>query len=279
MQPSLNIDRLVQSSTGRPFQLFNAQPSDWVGQWPTDRSGDVFVSEMPGNCDGSIFGYWLGDKTLTCPGVIPAIQAHMDDHDVVGVHVICDFPDDAHSSLKSDLAKQKRDAVTNKLLAVREGTRVKIKCDQARLGGDKFPGREGVVQRANGIADEFWYVLLKPTSRAAERVALFSLDDLIVLTTTDELPTLPPMSGSDFANQLNKNESLLFAGASYVLLPRQVAGLKDGWAVNATYPNGSHKSFGDHHPLTRTLALQVAAHDAMDWWLNRRGQQSQVTFR
>jgi len=67
MQPSLNIDRLVQLSTGRPFQLLNAQPCDWAGQWPTDRSGDVFVSEMPGNCDGSIFGYWLGNKTLTCP--------------------------------------------------------------------------------------------------------------------------------------------------------------------------------------------------------------------
>jgi hypothetical protein len=103
MQTSSNPAHTVKSSTGRSFQLRTASPGDWAGEWPTDRSGEILVSETPGNCDGSVFGYWLGDKTLACEGVIPAIQAHINDHDVVGVQVIYAFPDDAHSSLKNDL--------------------------------------------------------------------------------------------------------------------------------------------------------------------------------
>jgi hypothetical protein len=270
MQTTSNLAHAVQSITGRTFQLRPASPSDWAGEWPTDRSGNILISEAPGNVDGSVFAYWLGDKTLTCDGVLPAIQAHMDDHDVVGVRVIFAFPDDAHSSLKGDLAELKQRSLTAGLLAVREGIRVRIKTNQARIGGDKYPGREGIVQSENGTAGDYWNVRLTATTRAQERVELFSLDMLEVLTTTEELAALPPISGKQFAHHLDVAGSLLFAGSSYVLLPHQVAGLKDGWAVNATYPDGSHKMFGQHHPLTRTLALQVAAQDAMDWWLNRR---------
>jgi hypothetical protein len=162
-------------------------------------------------------------------------------------------------------------------LAVREGTRVRIKSKQARIGGAKYPGREGVVQSSNCVNQDYWYVRLTATARAAERDELFGLNALEVLTTADELATLPPLSGTEFANQLDRAESLLFAGATYVLLPRQAAGLKDGWAINAAYPNGDHKMFGQGHPLTRTLALKVAAQDAMDWWLNRRRAQAKVT--
>jgi hypothetical protein len=277
MQTSSNPAHTVQSSTGRIFSLRTASPGDWAGEWPTDRSGEILISETPGNCDGSVFGYWLGDKTLACEGVIPAIQAHMDDHDVVGVQVIYAFPDDAHSSLKTDLAALKHRAATSGPLAVREGTRVRIKSKQARIGGAKYPGREGVVQSSNCVGQDYWYVRLAATARAAERDELFGLDALEVLTTADELATLPPISKTEFANQLDKAESLLFAGATYVLLPRQAAGLKDGWAINAAYPNGDHKMFGQGHPLTRTLALKVAAQDAMDWWINRRRAQAKVT--
>jgi hypothetical protein len=277
MQISSNLGFAVQSSTGRTFELRTAHPGEWAGEWPTDRSGDILVSEAPGNCDGSIFGYWLGDRTIACEGVIPAIQAHMNDHEVVGIQVICAFPEDAHSSLKKDLAALKQRAATSGLLAVREGIRVRIKTKQERIGGAKYPGREGVVQSANSVGRDYWYVRLAATARAAERDELFGLDALEVLTTTDELATLPPLSGTEFANQLDKAESLLFAGATYVLLPHQVAGLKDGWAINAVYPNGAHKTFGRSHPLTRTLALKVAAHDAMDWWLNRRHAEAKVT--
>lgn len=203
----------------------------------------------------------------------------MDDHDVVGVRVIFAFPNDAHSSLKADLAQLKQRSMTAGLLAVREGIRVRIKTKQSRLGGDKYPGREGIVQSENGIASDYWNVRLTATARAQERVELFGLDMLEVLTTTKDLATLPPISGKQFANQLDAAGSLLFAGASYALLPHQVAGMKDGWAVNAAYPDGSHKLFGQNHPLTRTLALQIAAQDAMDWWLNRREAQAQVTLR
>lgn len=279
MQTTTSHAQAVQSTTGRTFQLRPSSPRDWAGEWPTDRSGDILVSETPGNCSGSIFGYWLGDKTLACEGVIPSIQAHMDDHDVVGARVIFGFPEDAHSSLKADLAELKQRAAKAGLLAVREGIRVRVKFNQARIGGDKYPGREGVVQSENGTNGEYWNVRLAATARAHERVELFSVDALDVLTTTDELATLPPLSGKEFASQFDNDESLLFAGTSYSLLPHQVAGLLNGWAISARYPDGSRKSFGLHHPLTRSLALRVAAQDAMDWWLNRREAQPQVTLR
>lgn len=53
--------------------------------------------------------------------------------------------------------------------------------------------------------------------------------------------------------------------------------MKEGWAVNVAYPDGSQKAFGQNHPLTRSLALQIAAADAMDWWLNRRQAQAKAT--
>jgi hypothetical protein len=271
--------RIVQTTTGRAFQLRPATPSDWVGQWPTDRVGDVLISEAPGSCDGSIFAFWLGDLTLKSDGVMSAIQAHIDDHDVVGLRVIFAFPDHAHSSLKTYLAELKQRAAAEDLLAVREGIRVRVKGNQGRIGGDKYPGREGIVQGENGTTGVYWNVLLTATTRAQERVELFNVDALEVLTTADDLAALPPLSGKQFADQLDKAKSLLFAGASYSLLPHQVAGLKDGWAINAAYPDGSRKMFGQHHPLTRTLAVRVAAQDAMDWWLNRRQAQAQVTSR
>jgi hypothetical protein len=49
-----------------------------------------------------------------------------------------------------------------------------------------------------------------------------------VLTTTDELGTLPPLSGKKFSRQLDKAESLLLATASHTLIPHQVAGLPTG---------------------------------------------------
>lgn len=278
MQTTTTLAQAVQSTTGRTFQLRPSSPREWAGEWPTDRSGDILVSETPGNASGSIFGYWLGDKTLACEGVITSIQAHMDDHDVVGTRVIFGFPEDAHSSLKVDLVRMKQRAAKAGLLAVREGILVRVKFNQARIGGDKYPGREGVVQSENGVNGEYWNVRLAATTRAQERTELFSLDTLDVLTTTDELASLPPVSGKQFADQLDTAGSLLFAGASYVLLPHQVAGMKDGWAVNVSYPNESSKMFGRHHPLTRSLALRVAAQDAMDWWLNRREAQPQVTL-
>jgi hypothetical protein len=279
MQTTTNLARAVQSITGRTFQLHQASPSEWAEEWPTDRSGDVFVSEAPGSVDGSVFAYWLGDKTLSCDGVLPAIQAHMDDHDVIGVRVIFAFPDNAHSPLKTDLADLKERAAAARLLAVREGIRVHVKSNQARIGGDRYPGREGIVQSDSGVATGYWNVRLTATTRARERDELFSLDALDVLTTSDELATLPPLSGRQFSHRLDTAESLLFAGASYALIPHQLEGLKDGWAVNASYPDGSHKTFGLNHPLIRSLALRVASNDAMDWWLNRREAQAKATLR
>jgi hypothetical protein len=99
-----------QSTTGRSFTLYPAEAGHWKGEWPTERTGDVFVSEAKGTVEGSIFAYWLGNKSVESPGVLPAIQTHMDDHDVVCVRVIHAFPDDAHPSLRKDLAELKAQA-------------------------------------------------------------------------------------------------------------------------------------------------------------------------
>jgi len=99
--------RALQKSTGRTFTLLQTTPDEWAGQWPTDRTGDVLVTELPGTACGSHFIYWLGTKTLASPGVLESIEAHLDDHDVIATNVVYGFPDDVHASLKQDLADLK----------------------------------------------------------------------------------------------------------------------------------------------------------------------------
>lgn len=102
---SLDLPRFAQKGTGRSFQLRPSTAADWAGQWPTDRTGDILVSECPGNESGSVFVFWLGDKTADCPNVKRWIEQHLDDHDVVSIYSVPALPEDAHSSLKGDLAE------------------------------------------------------------------------------------------------------------------------------------------------------------------------------
>ena len=110
---------------------------------------------------------------------------------------------------------------------------------------------------------------LVPTACYAEAVVLHGIHDGIAL---------PPLIEDQFLSKLSTSGSVLFGGATYVLLPHHVGGIRDGWTVNAIYPNGSKKTFGEGHALTRPLAVQVAKEDAMDWWMNRRETQAQVTL-
>ena len=90
--------------------------------------------------------------------------------------------------------------------------------------------------------------------------------------------SLLPLSEMQFFSKLNASDSILFAGATYVLLPNHMTGMRGGWTVNVIYPDGSKKTFGEIHALTRLLAVQIAKDDAMDWWMNRRLAQAQVTL-
>lgn len=57
--------------------------------------------------------------------------------------------------------------------------------NQRRLGGDKYPGRTGIVIEENfhGRSDGgLWYVKLYATSRAKERLETFWSRDLILVT-------------------------------------------------------------------------------------------------
>lgn len=57
------------------------------------------------------------------------------------------------------------------------GLSVKVRSDQNRLGGAKYPGRVGTVLEQNscgrGDSGGLWYVRLDPTTRAGERVETF----------------------------------------------------------------------------------------------------------
>lgn len=64
------------------------------------------------------------------------------------------------------------------------GTRVRVKKNQGRIGGDVYPGRFGVIERLHPIAvpEPLYYVALEPTARAKARTEVFSHRYLIDLT-------------------------------------------------------------------------------------------------
>ena len=101
------LTAFVQASTNRSFVLRQSVASIWKEQWPTERIGDILVSESPGSIDGSVFIYWLGERSVYSPEVRSWIQEHLEDHDVVRICYVPELPDDAHSSLKADLAESR----------------------------------------------------------------------------------------------------------------------------------------------------------------------------
>lgn len=104
------LTAFIQTSTNRSLVLRPSVASIWKEQWPTERIGDILVSECPGSIDGSVFIYWLGDSTVYSPEVRSWIQEHLEDHDVVRICYVPELPDDVHSSLKGDLAELKAKA-------------------------------------------------------------------------------------------------------------------------------------------------------------------------
>lgn len=99
--------RIMQQITGPTFLIVPTTAADWHGEVPTDLVGDLLITESPGTANGSVFCFWLGNKTLSDPAVIEAIQEYIDDHDVVGIRVVFGLPKDAHSSLRGDLERLK----------------------------------------------------------------------------------------------------------------------------------------------------------------------------
>ena len=64
------------------------------------------------------------------------------------------------------------------------GMRVRVKQEQDRLGGPRYPGRIGTVLRENECGRRtggLWYVNLEPTGRAKERVEAFWTWELEIL--------------------------------------------------------------------------------------------------
>ena len=63
------------------------------------------------------------------------------------------------------------------------GTRVRVKKNQNRIGGDIYPGRFGVIKRLHPIEvpEPLYYVDLEPTARAKARTECLSHSYLIDL--------------------------------------------------------------------------------------------------
>jgi hypothetical protein len=64
------------------------------------------------------------------------------------------------------------------------GMRVRVKQEQDRLGGPRYPGRIGTILRENLCGRRtggLWYVRLEPTHRAKERVEAFWTWELEIL--------------------------------------------------------------------------------------------------
>lgn len=106
----LPLTAFVQASTKRHLVLRASTAAEWSHQWPTDRIGDILVTETPGSIDGSVFAFWLGEKSPYNPSVRAWIQAHLEDHDVVRIYFVPGLPDEVHSSLKQDLVELKAKA-------------------------------------------------------------------------------------------------------------------------------------------------------------------------
>lgn len=106
----LPLTAFVQACTNRTFVLRASRASAWAHQWPTERIGDLLVTETPGSMDGSVFAFWLGEKSPYCPEVRAWIQEHLENHDVVRIYFVPGLPDDVHSSLKQDLVELKAKA-------------------------------------------------------------------------------------------------------------------------------------------------------------------------
>jgi hypothetical protein len=109
------LTAFVQASTNRSFVLRRSAASIWRDQWPTERIGDILVSESPGSINGSVFIYWTGGKSIYSADVRRWIQEHLEDHDVARICYVPELPADVHSSLKGDLAELKAKAAARDL--------------------------------------------------------------------------------------------------------------------------------------------------------------------
>jgi len=106
----LPLTAFVHSRSNRLLVLQRSNAANLTQQWPMERIGDILVSECPWPLNGSTFVFWLGGRSVYSADVRNWIQKHLENHDVVRIYYIQGLPDDAHSSLKADLAELKAKA-------------------------------------------------------------------------------------------------------------------------------------------------------------------------
>lgn len=160
----LPLTAFVQASTNRTFVLHPSTAANWAHQWPTERIGDILISESPGSADGSVFAYWLGDKNVYSPSVRKWIQQHLEDHDVVRIYFVQGLPDDVHSSLEGDLADLKAAAAA--------ATHNDYKTD-AIAWADAYLSNVGLMSYTDLVAAYSW----KPISEAPKDRYILGRDE------------------------------------------------------------------------------------------------------
>lgn len=94
--------------------------------------------------------------------------------------------------IHTDQASESAGTVDVKADVAEIGKHVVVRHNQRRLGGDKYPGRKGIVVDENTLGRSdggLWYVRLFPTSRAKERIESFWSRDLQVVGDEADQPT------------------------------------------------------------------------------------------
>lgn len=85
---------------GTRLPLREDTPGYWVDQPPAYLLGDIPVSAGPGNIDGAIFCFWIGDKDVNDRQLLDTITTYLTDQDVVGVRFIRDMPKTVHAAIQ-----------------------------------------------------------------------------------------------------------------------------------------------------------------------------------
>lgn len=92
--------QITHPRTGARFSVKGASAADWTDSWPSHMADGLPVSEGPGNINGSVFCFWLGQHTSPfCTDIVRTMTAFIGDHDVAAVRFVRAAPSKVHPAI------------------------------------------------------------------------------------------------------------------------------------------------------------------------------------
>ena len=92
--------QITHPRTGASFSVKEASAADWTDSWPSQMADGLPVSEGPGNINGSVFCFWLGQHTSPfCTDIVRTMTAFIGDHDVAAVRFVRAAPSKVHPAI------------------------------------------------------------------------------------------------------------------------------------------------------------------------------------